>query len=338
MMLWMLLALSVGKLIQPRLALGPTLSLLDSMQPWTSSANMEGRVGSNTLNWQAQGAGPHTASRGIPLAPESEFIAVRSCTHGGLAPGVAEVFLASVRHGQLDFNRQYSLNMIYGNPTGECREEAFPRRPGDGLALLQIQLPEAAGAAWTTLTVTPLKENPVWRWTRLGMLAMGLMLLTWSLKPYLALQPWYLSWMGLLVVSGILFGCCVSVSLKADIYELITGGRVLSATRPVEELLLLAFPIGGFSIFTYLHAVFFAGAAFFLGLCYRQAWTDLLLLAMVTEMLQVFVPGRGPGVSDMLVDWSGVALGTLLVVLLRRSQRVRLFLQQQGVDKNAPGF
>jgi VanZ family protein len=73
-------------------------------------------------------------------------------------------------------------------------------------------------------------------------------------------------------------------------------------------------------VFTVLHAVLFALAAFLLGRAREGAWLDLLLLGAVTETLQFFVPGRGPGVSDMLVDWSGVALGTALLFALRRRQ------------------
>ena len=37
-----------------------------------------------------------------------------------------------------------------------------------------------------------------------------------------------------------------------------------------------------------------------------------MLLGLTTEALQVFVPGRGPGFYDMLVDWSGVLCGLVL--------------------------
>ena len=85
-----------------------------------------------------------------------------------------------------------------------------------------------------------------------------------------------------------------------------------------------------------MHAVLFALAALFLGLARgREAWVDLLFLGAATETLQRFVPGRGPGVSDMLVDWLGIAIGALLVVLLRRSERVGLFLEKQGIDEDA---
>jgi hypothetical protein len=135
--------------------------------------------------------------------------------------------------------------------------------------------------------------------------------------------------LGIVTVAGIVFGCTVSVPLKADIYQIMTGGRVLAAPGAgLDELLLRAFPLGGFSVFTLLHAVLFAVAGTALGLARKRAWCDLLLLGALTETLQLFVPGRGPGVHDLLVDWSGVAVAALSVFSLRRSQRVRLLLQQ----------
>ncbi|MDP5053148.1 MAG: VanZ family protein, partial [Congregibacter sp.] len=141
---------------------------------------------------------------------------------------------------------------------------------------------------------------------------------------------------GLLTVLVILFGCCVSVSLKADIYALLTGGRSSDAGAGLQSLLQVPFPLGGFSLFTFFHAVLFCGATFFLGLVRRHAWLDMLLLAPVTETLQLFVPGRGPGTSDMLVDWFGVAVALPLVFLLRRSQRVRSLLEHQRIHEDTP--
>ena len=150
------------------------------------------------------------------------------------------------------------------------------------------------------------------------MLPAGIALLAIAMAGYAGRRPPLCAWAGLLVVAGILFGCCVSVSLKADIYAALTGGRSLPARLPAAELLRLPFPIGGFSVFTYLHALLFGLASLLLGRVQRRAWQDLMLLGLTTEALQFFVPGRGPGVHDMLVDWIGVLCGLVLSRGLRR--------------------
>jgi hypothetical protein len=273
----------------------------------------------------------------LAVASGTEFIRLEACSVRAAAPGEAAIMLASVADGALDFNRSYLLGLVFGAQAGQCFSEDLPRRTGDGAALLQVQLPGAGSSALSLsrLSTTPLEENPLWRWLRRAMLTAGLLLVALRFRAYASARPRLLGAVGLVVVAGIVFGCTVSVPLKADIYALLTGGRSLPVPPDVATLRLEAFPVGGFAIFTGMHAVLFACAALLLGLPRGpRALMDLLLLGAATETMQLFVPGRGPGVSDMIVDWVGVAIGALLVFLLRRSQRVRLLLKDEGVDED----
>ena len=313
-------------------------------------------------------ASGHEAARRPLLAKGADPNSVRASDRtpglasgflSGLAPGLAEIMLASVYRGHLDFNRAYRLGALGGAAAGQCLSAVLPRRRGDGAAVLQIQLlgdvegdadaqgqvqdranDDAKGRAGdkikdnvqelvlAPLSVRPLQENPAWRWTRRAMLPAGIALLVIAMASYARGRPTRCAWAGLLVVAGIVFGCCVSVSLKADIYAVLTGGRSLPARLPAAELLRLPFPTGGLPIFTGLHALLFGLASLLLGLTQRRAWQDLMLLGLATEALQYFVPGRGPGLQDVLVDWIGVFCGLGLVVLLRHSGRVSLLLQE----------
>jgi hypothetical protein len=261
------------------------------------------------------------------------------------------LLLASLRGGVLDFNRSYELRLLEGQDGNRCTSERFARRRGDEQALLQLQLGplftgDAGGGSQegpaalrelsvAVLDVTSLRESRTLRWLRRFMLILGIALVALCFYRYVPSRDRLFSVSGLLAATGsmtvaaIVFGCVVSVPLKADIYELMTGGQVLAPTgAAVDELLVSAFPLGGFSIFTLLHGVLFAVAGTALGLADRRALPDLLLLGVVTETLQLFVPGRGPGLDDLLVDWAGVALAAALVFLLRRPERVRLLLQE----------
>jgi VanZ family protein len=53
-----------------------------------------------------------------------------------------------------------------------------------------------------------------------------------------------------------------------------------------------------------------------------------MLLGVATETLQIFVPGRGPGVTDVALDWSGLLAAALLLFFFGVSQRVGLLLKK----------
>jgi hypothetical protein len=344
LLLWMGLAIVGDALIVDRLPLGARTSVVGAARDWVvSNAQLRTESG-GALEFLARAPGKATASRLVPVADGAEFIDLEVCIAQDLAPDQLALMLASEAGAVLDFNRSYMHPMIYGAEAGECQRHALPRRAGDGVAVLQLQQtgPQHAALRVTTLAVTSLTENPVWRWLRQLMLASGLLLIAvcfyrhhcWRRTP-----AGLVSLAGLGGVAGILFGCVVSVELKADIFAIVSGGRELPVAKDLATLLATPFPVGDFAFFTTMHAVLFALAALLLGLARGyEAWIDLLLLGAATETLQRFVPGRGPGISDMLVDWSGIAIGALLVVLLRRSQRIGLFLKKQGIDEDAARF
>jgi len=275
------------------------------------------------------------ASRGLAPAEGAEFLRLEAClrVERVVPEGDAQIMLASVHGGSLDFNRHYGLNPFY--PGGDdCHTDDIPRRRGDGPAVVQLQFvgPGVTSATLSALSVMPVAENPSWRLLRRSFLAIGIALLVLRFAAYRDTASLrgagLVGSAGLGLVAAIIFGCCVSVPLKADIFALLTGGRSLDVSLEPRLLLQQPFPVGDFVIFTSLHAVLFAAATVTLVAVRRHAWLDLVLLGALTETLQRFVPGRGPGISDMLMDWYGIGVGLLLLFLLRRSQRIRLFLQE----------
>ena len=337
--LWLLATVAVASQVPPRVALGSAHDRLPAPRAWASSAGLALEASDQGITVRAVDRVPQHASQRVSVPAAATFVAVEACFGAALERGSAAVMLASVSEGQLDFNRAYILDTLDGVPPGECVRDAFPRRAGDGDAVLQLQvLTAGAGMQLTRLATRAEAENPAWRQLRGLMLCAGLVLVVLRFRSFSRQRPTPVAALGLLTVAAILFGCCISVDLKADSYALLTGGRQAPAPADMAALLATRFPIGGFAIFTGLHALLFAVASIALGLVDRRAWIDLLLLAVVTEALQVFVPGRGPGLGDVLVDWSGVCSGMLAVVALRRIERVRLFLQEQGVDEDIARF
>lgn len=359
---WLLLFVLVAQLsrllVPAFVAVADPLDLLEDHAAWVAGPAASLRLTDAGLDLRV--APPERrdrifASRIVAVADGAQMLHVRICLSPedavtGEAGHDVALLLASLRRGALDFNRSYELRLPDEMHGDRCASERFARRRGDEQALLQLQLgrpdvdapagvpqgPATRGAlSVAVLEVTPLRESPTWRWLRRGMLVVGIALVALRFRRYVPSYDRLFRLRGLFAalgsatVAGIVFGCIVSVPLKADIHELMTGGRVLAPPgAALDDLLVSAFPLGGFSIFTLLHAVLFALAGTALGLAGRRALPDLLLLGVVTETLQVFVPGRGPGIDDMLVDWSGVAAAAALVFLLRRSERIRLLLQE----------
>jgi hypothetical protein len=303
---------------------------------WTLSPDMvltpgDGQVTFHAGQTPGRGHTPATATRRLSVSDDATFIELSACTAGGGSQG-AELLLASVRRGALDFNRQYAVYGFSALAGGDCILDQIPRRSEDRAAYLQLQLTNvAATAQLASLRVVELRQTPLWSVLRQVALPLGLLLLLWPFRSYLRGRPRWRVLLGLGSLGAILLGCLVSAPLKADIYALLTGGRELAFPADPEALLRTAFPIGGFSLFSFGHAGLFASAGLFLvplAPIARQGWLDLMLLGVATETLQIFVPGRGPGVTDVALDWSGLLAAALLLFFFGVSQRVGLLLKK----------
>ncbi|MEM8490640.1 MAG: hypothetical protein AAF756_07405 [Pseudomonadota bacterium] len=357
--IWMLLllyciaVLVISRQIPSHLPTAPWTSIVGPAGAWVLSDGMalEHRDGEAT-QWTGTGESTHFGSRWIRVTGGPQFLELELCFANPPISGVANAFLASVRYGRLDFDRQYELYDIGESGDELCTSAQFPRRFADGAAAFQIQVQKPdVPLIVTKLQVRPLEENPRWLMTRQVLLAVGLLLVATAFLPYLRLGYPLVAIAGTGIVAGILFGCLATVEVRATAYKLLTGGRAAPAatvfsdaaanasTAPValesadrsrmrdsvepatpNRLLTEPFPLGGFSIFTYLHAVLFFGATLALGLIRKFAPLELFLLAPVTEVMQTLVPGRGPGLSDAQVDWLGVAVAWALLLGLRRTR------------------
>lgn len=338
LLLFLCTAHLAGGVLSPLLPAGPAVDQLDA-EGWFPARGMRVTVersvegaqrdgqGGSELRWQAGDAHTATATRVLTVDEQADFIELHACVADVHGTGGKALMLASMRGGALDFNRQYALHGFESAQPGDCVSDALPRRDGDdSRAAVQLQFAASGdGMTLSRLTTRPLIENPRWYVLRLLALPLGCLLLLPVLIPYiLAARHSLAALAGVLAVAAILFGCLVSVPLKADIFALLTGGRELSPVS-ASHLLSDPFPTGGFSLFTFGHLVLFAGATLFLGYYRREAVLDMLLLGCATETLQMFVPGRGPGVADMLIDWSGVLLAVLLLLVVRSAHGVGLF-------------
>lgn len=351
LMLFMAVSLGLSVTLDEHIPTGPSLALQDFSEQWWLSPGVYAQTneGGDILLSNSM-FGPAIASRAV-LPLEAEFIALEVCLarpmpelppdgSGDRIPA-AVIMLASAREGRLDFSRAFTLYAALDEPQRLCSEKLFPRRAGDAEAVLQLQfMAPKQTIALRSISTTPLRESVLWQWTRRGMLALGLVLVMLLFRDYFSLKHPLRSSLALGALVAILFGCCVPVGLKADIFALGmsasgSANRMSPAFTSTQQMLGYVFPITGFAAFSIMHAVFFANATIWFGLLRpRRVFIDMLLLALVTETLQIFVPGRGPGLSDSMIDLVGVAVAALVLFLLRRSLRVRLLLQDEDISED----
>ena len=301
---------------------------------WHSANDMRIEHTATGTRWSAGETPQAIATVAFTPEPSATFVEVRACLVDRAPAGAGLLMFASVRDGSIDFNRQFAAYSLYQTDPGACTSERLPRLPGDGMGLLQVQLTDTGESLeLSQLELRSLAEKPGWKPLRVVLLVLGVALVAWVFsRLYRDMAPTSVfdrlrAWLFLAVVCAIVFGCIVSIGLKAQIYALLTGGREV-ATAQQLALFTTVFPVGGFSVFTFGHWVLFAAAGF-LVLSLRAAGIyDLMLLAAATETLQILVPGRGPGLSDVLVDWFGLALALVLFFVFQRARRINLFAKQ----------
>ena len=64
----------------------------------------------------------------------------------------------------------------------------------------------------------------------------------------------------------------------------------------------------------YLVTCYFKNYKHYMGIIFSLCFG--LFLGGLTELIQVFVPGRGPQVTDVLIDFGGYILGAAIVILI----------------------
>lgn len=339
---WLVLFLGISLVLHASFpkenAVGPIVDLADTQAVWRHSAGVRINDDGGSLYFRKLSGEAPVASRLLFPIREAQFVLLKMCLQAPVE-GVPdsdynssfaglELMLASLREQRLDFNRHFALRNAADAQRGECVEEAFPRRRGDGGAVLHLRYAgEDEGIALRSLTMTPVAETRLWFWLRWCMLGAGLLAIASVFAPYLSRGRPLRCLAVIGTMLGIIFGCCVPVGLKADLFALLAGARLGPELLSLDEQLVYPFPTAGFSLFTAMHAGLFALATLCCALLKRRVAADMLLFACTTEALQIYVPGRGPGISDVLVDATGIAAACLLITVLRRSQRIGLFLQ-----------
>jgi hypothetical protein len=239
----------------------------------------------------------------------------------GVMPGdaswkAARVYLVQkTADGRFDWNQPHMLAVVTGT-TSRQRYEAIFEMPGSvPQAMLGIELAYATGSMRIAdLELAQLEERPVFR------LAASVLVAGWSLLGFWVVERVYRSirssvirrW--LLATTGVLAaGVLMPSLLRQALIDGLGRGLGLDLANPDAA--------GHGLMFGLLALLLRCGRSHDpLGL-HLACW---LLLAMATEIVQLFTPDRDPELGDWLVDAIGASLGLLVAESgLRLQRRVR---------------
>jgi hypothetical protein len=240
-------------------------------------------------------------------------LATTGVTPGDASWKAARVYLVQkTADGRYDWNRPHMLAVVAGT-TSRQRYEGIFEMPGTvPRAMLGIELAYATGSMRIAdLELAQLEEQPTFR------LAASVLVAGWSLLGFWAVESVYRSirssmirsW--LLATAGVLAASLLMPSLLRQ--ALIDGlGRGLGFELANPDA------VGHGLVFGLLALLLRCGRSRDpLGL-HLACW---LLLAMATEIVQLFTPDRDPELGDWLVDAIGASLGLLVAEIGLRLQR-----------------
>lgn len=229
---------------------------------------------------------------------------------------------------QPDYQIPYEIFNLDGSNPWQSYRMHIHVYPGISAVSVQVQLFDAPGRlSLRGLSLQSANEKPYWPLIQLIMLSLFSIFLFWTFFPVLKSRSvdWATSG-GLIVVVLIVSFTTMPMSLKNDIY------RVFSDMAPaLHDILSLVNKSGDVlttdsidilkgkdsRFFPVMHFLFFMTASFllFIGKSRQssiQKLYSLVLLAISTECMQLFVMNRYGSIENTLVDVAGVVAGFIV--------------------------
>ncbi len=237
---------------------------------------------------------------------------------------VARVVLFSNDHdGKPVYTRAHHLASLTGGHDWEHHEGAFPVYPDSNSVSLFIQLAQTTGSLWIrNMSLRPIAEKRSFRAYRNTAMALWILTCLWIVVPMIKssignTQRATVLMLALVILVGVLMPEAMKEYIGRTLFPTLAGitdGAVSNGTFQFLPVLRKPdiYKLGHFTLFALLAAT----------ALYRRPYSVsrggifgcLILFAFSTEVLQLFVPGRTPLLSDVMVDSAGIIL---VLVLLR---------------------
>lgn len=205
--------------------------------------------------------------------------------------------------GDYLWNRPYLVTELVGTAGRHAVERTFEIGASVPYVLLSIELPSVTGMLEVAnLKVERLEERPLFRLVATLIVAAWCLLGAWVLHHVVSgIRPAKVRVLLLATVLAMASGLFMPTTLRQALIDGLAGG----------------FGVVGIDPDTLGHAVGFAALAFLVRwgrardplLVHVAGW---LLLALATEVLQIFTPDRDPTATDWFADCVGAGLGLAL--------------------------
>jgi len=252
------------------------------------------------------------------------------------------------QRARLDFSRYgatgewlplpHNVVSLEGSEDWHHYQEIFRLVDGVSRSSVAIQLLSATGVLWVkNLSLHQVVPSPAYIATRIFLFSMWAAGLTWLFAPHvLGSGGKFIGIATGLALTLIIVGTMLPASVKArwqvGIAEMVHAGEgAITADHPDGKKEVAAAPVDQFYLIGNIeigkagHFVFFGLLGFLLltnrgGNVIITTLAETAILGAATELMQIFVEGRTPLVSDFLTDMGGVTTGILLCLLWLRGR------------------
>lgn len=265
-----------------------------------------------------------------PLLRISYAIKTSNVTPGQHDWMTARLVLTSTEStGDLMRQTTYVLQNIQGTHPWEHRKAVFSLAAGTIRTNVSAQLAQATGTMWIKdLSLTPVVEIDRFRKLRLAVTALWTIVILWIAVPIArsALGSTHrVTIVALALAIG--FGTLMPETLKLHIGSLLTSSQANIEFPPIysSDAIFKFTPLlppadiyktGHFVMFTLLSIVALARRPYPISPTKMLGY--MLLLALVTEVLQLLVVGRSAQIGDLIIDAAGIVTGATLLWAARQ--------------------
>lgn len=261
----------------------------------------------------------------FPLLRLSCDIETRNVSEGKERWMTARVVLVSYnREGKPMYNLPHTLANISGTHNWEHHEAVFAIDAKATSISVSIQLAQATGSMWVkNLSLRPVVQKDSFHKLRYAVALLWAAIILWVAVPITVsaagnAQRTAVIALALIIAFGVLMPEALKVYIGSLLSHRVANNELLAVHSEAAQFKFTPiiitpdiFKAGHFILFAMLAAVAFSRRTYPASrarlLCY------LLLFALITEILQLFVAGRGAQLSDFIIDSAGIATGLLLL-------------------------
>ena len=356
------ISLSVELFYQPYRQVGTQLlsnpELSQKFAGWHLSDDGISRVREGQVRLSnADGKRSVALSQEIILPPDVEDVVLTaqagssSITVGKKSWNSGRVVLVSYPEGlnKADYHRSHELFSLIGSMDWREYSELFHVYPGIDRMKLQVQLSKTSGILDVKdLQLYAAEYKDSWLFLKPVMIVAALVFLAWVFLPYAQNRSGRAGLLALGAIVLIVVFTAMPNALKSTLYGLLKewlaivsslfanySTNAVGVTGEGEAVVVESQVLTGKTtyFFALMHYLFFTVATVFLLFSYpeksvRQKIYDLFTLAVLTECIQIFVRDRGPSVTDVMIDMTGVLTGLALYCLWYYRSKKSVILNQ----------